>query len=70
MNGKQAKHLRQQAKANTVRQPKVQYKELGKAPRYYTMNMTPVKVAKGTPRQLSDTCTRSVYKELKKAYKA
>lgn len=70
MNGKLAKKLRQQARVKTHGNPEVSYNELGVSPRYYIMNTSPVKVAKGVPRTLDSSSTRGYYQRMKKALKA
>ena len=76
MNGKKAKSLRRTAEARTVTQEKVEYKSYAppvfmQLPSEKTGKVevgTPfTKVQKGIPREMENSCTRFMYKKLKKA---
>lgn len=73
MNGRKAKEIRRYAAVRTVGRPRVQYE--GEAlpvyvPQYGAMGEVTehLKIAKGSPRTLTQSCTRYVSQHLKRAH--
>ena len=70
MNAKKAKKLRSLANQSTLGMPMVDYSTNHQPAQYTVFQGIPIKTAKGVPQKLVTTCTRKVYKDLKREHKA